>query len=237
MRKQEHFRSRWTVGTCGCVGVFILQRLEKTVFSLQVSNLQISISKQHFRVFLNETHLQHLTEIKQHYHLFTHYYFHSPQKEYTCTKNWSRFSRKAPHTENTGCADCDYHVHMGQSLFSQNGFNTVTHSLTGTISMGEKHGGEANTVAHSLLHTCICNGTIKMQHPKIFGWRHTQVLMLQCTEIDSQQLANVISVNHYPTIRCTAQHQPFPSSSSKLLCFVIIFHHWHSQVQLLHCRW
>lgn len=51
-------------------------------------------------------------------------------------------------------------------------------------------------VSHSLLRTCICDGTTKMQHPEIFGRRHTQVPRLQINEIAGQDLTKVTSKHH-----------------------------------------
>lgn len=59
------------------------------------------------------------------------------------------------------------------SRLLSNWLNTVTHSLTGTISTGEERGGESVPAFCDALsaHACICNGTTRMQHPDIFGWR------------------------------------------------------------------
>lgn len=68
----------------------------------------------------------------------------------------------------------------------------------------QEHGRQAwwrvwtPAVHHSLLHTCICNGTTKMQHPKIFGWRHMQVLISVVNHWDRQPKSWTVTRKHHP---------------------------------------
>lgn len=119
----------------------------------------------------------------------------------------------------------------------------VTHSLTGTTSMGEKHGGER---AHRLWPTlCFTHAFAMAQQrcsiPRSLDGDICRCLCCKITEIDSQDLAkslaniiHTLSVNHRPNFQWTAHssgHLPlhrvtvclhlsshtFPGSASPLL--------------------
>ncbi len=82
----------------------------------------------------------------------------------------------------------------------------------------------------TLCFTHACNGTTKMQHPKVSGWRRMQVLMLLISEISSHDLAKVMS-KHPPHTFSKSPSQSLvncaqlrPSSSPHLACLHLSSH-------------
>lgn len=100
--------------------------------------------------------------------------FIQKEKERTCTQNWCEFSRKAPRRKHLMRRLWLSFAYWNDLLFLFFFFlQPAEFSLIGTVNKhGRKGGGEkVDTLLlnHSLPRTCICNGTIKMQHPGIFG--------------------------------------------------------------------
>lgn len=200
------------------------KRQEKTVFGLQASKLHISVSKQHFGVFLNKTCI--------HRGLLASTLLFG-------TTNLKRFLMTTPDTENIWCADFDdYHVRMRQSdlglfVFFLGVGLSQWHTPWPAPSSREKKARRrvwALFVSHSLLRrSCTCDGTTNMQHPGIFGRRHDAGACVG-NRWDRWPGSSKASASKLK-LQITAPSSDdllAPSSSSPQTHRLSIFHHTHS---------